>query len=110
MLTRWLFVVLLIGQVVVLLHVVLASEFYRILRERHPNVWERLGSPTRLPSYLSSSGFALLGFLIRNEYRSLGDGELTKAAPLAKWTMLAFYPFAAAFFMLMLFGGLLLGG
>ncbi len=61
------------------------SGFLKDIQLRHPHVYERLGSPS--PQRTSESdvhAFALLRFLLSNEYKNLGDQKLLAPARLMK--------------------------
>jgi len=54
-------------------------DFRRQLRERHPDVWHSLGSPSFWNNSMAN-GFAVMRFLWKKEYEAVGDPEFTRVA------------------------------
>lgn len=52
---------------------VLHSRFLKILKTRHPDVWETLGKPSLFLNNSIKNGWAVQRFLFKKEYLSLND-------------------------------------
>lgn len=58
----------------------LYSQFVRILRARHPDVWKSLGSPTLVTHNTLRNFRSMSRFLLEKHYFSLDDEELNRIA------------------------------
>ena len=56
----------------------LHNKFLVLLRRRHPEVWEKLGSPTLFLNNSIKSNLRTLAFLKNRQYVELNDSQLTK--------------------------------
>lgn len=71
-----------------------------LLRSRHLTVWEDLGSPGPFVSYSVKTLWTLPRFLLRDEFLTLGDPEVTRVAWRAKTAMQLSYALMLAFMLL----------
>jgi hypothetical protein len=57
---------------------VLSYQFLGLLKDKHPDIWTSLGSPTLFLHNTPKNNKAVLRFLRRREYLRVGDEELTR--------------------------------
>jgi hypothetical protein len=57
---------------------VLSYQYLGLLKDKHPDVWTSLGSPTLFLNNSPKNNIAVLRFLRRREYLRVGDAELTR--------------------------------
>jgi len=58
--------------------------FLRLLREDHPDIYRRLGSPALIPKDPQAMDWRTARFLWRGEYRRVGDRRLTRVGHLLR--------------------------
>jgi len=58
----------------------LTSAFLKVLRERHPAVWESLGEPSLFLNNSIANSLAVLRFLWRKDYEALNDPDFAERA------------------------------
>jgi len=56
----------------------LVAKLFRALREKHPSKYEAMGKPGVISNNTLATNRALYYFLVRKEYLSLSDNDLTK--------------------------------
>jgi hypothetical protein len=70
--------------------IVLHHVFLSRLRSRHSQTWEVLGRPTLFLNNSIINSLAVLRFLWRRDYRTLGDDEFTRLAGFLRGYMVAY--------------------
>jgi hypothetical protein len=66
----------LIGAIFVVTGFGASRRLYRILRDRHPAVYESLGQPTLFWNNSPRHGFAMMRFILGGHFSDTGDAEL----------------------------------
>lgn len=61
----------------VLVWFVLVSRLYKILANEHPRKYEEMGKPTLFWNNSPKSGWVLMKFILKKEYRELKNPKLT---------------------------------
>src|SRR4051812_16654768 len=57
---------------------ILSYRFLGFLRNKHPDIWVSLGSPTLFFNNSLANNIAVMNVLRRRQYLHVGDGELTR--------------------------------
>lgn len=82
------------------------ARLLKALRDRHPEVWERLGKPTLVRNNSISNIFRLRKYLRRREYIALGDLQVERIVRIQRTLELA-YIFVFLLFVISFAAGLL---
>ena len=68
----------LVGLVCVVVSYAMTAQLYRMLRERHPAVYDSLGQPTLFWNNSMKNGFAVLGFILGGRFKETRDPEVIR--------------------------------
>jgi hypothetical protein len=79
----------------------LTSRFHRLLRERHPEVYDSLGRPTLFLNNSVQNGWASLRFILGGHFQTLGDPEVVRLCRLIR---IFFFCYTLFFIALVVFG------
>jgi hypothetical protein len=66
----------LIGAILIVTGFTASRRLYRILRDRHPSVYESLGQPTLFWNNSPRHGWAMMRFILAGHFNATGDEEL----------------------------------
>ncbi len=66
------------GMVCVIVGFATSRELYRLLRERHPAIYDSLGRPTLFWNNSIQNGFAVLRFILGGHFKQTNDLELIR--------------------------------
>ncbi len=72
------------------------TQLYRILRERHPAVYDSLGQPTLFWNNSMKNGFAVLAFILGGRFRETHDPEVIRLCRFIRVFSYAYWVFFVA--------------
>ncbi len=78
----------------VLVWFVLMARLHRILRTRHPQIWNRIGRPTLFLNNTVQNGLVTIRFLLAGHFRELDDPTLVR---LGSFMQVFFYAYTVIF-------------
>jgi hypothetical protein len=94
----------LVGLVCVIVSYAMTAQLYRILRERHPAVYDSLGQPTLFWNNSMKNGFAVLGFILGGRFKETQDPEVIRICRFLRVFAYAWW----AFFLVVVVAGFVL--
>ncbi|MEO8352247.1 MAG: hypothetical protein ABI680_10995 [Chthoniobacteraceae bacterium] len=87
----------------VLIWFVLMTRFFRILRIRHPKIYDQLGRPTLIKNNTIQNGIAWSRFLLGGRFRKLDDPGLTRLGSIMQVFFYVYLVMILTLFGLMIF-------
>ncbi len=66
----------LVALVCVIVSYAMMARLYRMLRERHPDIYDSLGQPTLFWNSSLKNHFAVMGFILRGRFKETQDAEI----------------------------------
>jgi hypothetical protein len=93
-------VLFLILMVCVVIGITLTSRFHRLLRERHPDVYDSLGRPS-FRNNSAENGWASLRFILAGHFETLDDPEVVR---LCRVIRIFFFCYSVFFLCFVVFG------
>jgi hypothetical protein len=89
-------VIFLIFVVCLLVSYATTSQLLRLLRERHPTVYDSLGQPTLFWNNSMKNSFAVLGFILGGRFRETHDSEVIRLGRFLRVFSYAYWAFFIA--------------
>jgi hypothetical protein len=68
--------IFLVGLVCVIVSYAMMARLYRMLRERHSEIYDSLGQPTLFWNSSLKNHFAVMGFILRGRFKETRDPEV----------------------------------
>src|SRR5437764_4113787 len=71
-------ILFLVGLLCVIVSYAMTAQLYRLLRERHPAVYDSLGQPTLFWNNSPKNSLAVLGFVLGGRFKQTHDPEVIR--------------------------------